>query len=284
MSGVAANSSTAEMPEKQSYLKRLALGFMSATIVSVPLSMGVTIFDRSVVQVVNGSKPSVIAAVGDGFKTLFRNPINTFLKVDNRVVFLVYGSTYLTKNSMEATSNYQNWNPFWPVLLGTTCVNTSLGIFKDKYLAQLFGSGVVNFPMTSYAFFTARDMVIIGASFNGPPVLAPILQEKTGWQQETCETVAQLACPGMAQIFATPLHILGLDMYNRPTVSWGEHCKGLLRRTLDPLGVRMCRQIYVFGVGSIAVKKMSRWLGFYEPTEVSSGVSFMPANLAAKNV
>jgi len=97
-------------------------------------------------------------------------------------------------------------------------------------------------------------MVIIGASFNGPPILAPVLQEKTGWTRETSETVAQLVCPGLAQVFATPLHILGLDMYNRPTVSWSEHCKGLLRRTLDPLGVRMCRQIYVFGVGSIAIR------------------------------
>ena len=101
--------------------------------------MGVTIFDRSVVQVVNGSKPSISSAVVDGFKTLFRNPISTFLKLDNRAVFIVYGSTYVTKNSMEAISSYQSWNPFWPVLLGTTLVNTSLGIVKDKYLAQMFG-------------------------------------------------------------------------------------------------------------------------------------------------
>ena len=125
--------------EKQSFAKRLALGCTSAILVSVPLSMGVTIFDRSVVQVVNGSKPSIISAVADGFKTLFRNPIRTFLKLDNRAVFIVYGSTYVTKNSMDATSAYQGWKPFWPVLLGTTLVNTVLGIFKDKYLAQMFG-------------------------------------------------------------------------------------------------------------------------------------------------
>ena len=101
--------------------------------------MGVTIFDRSVVQVVNGSKPSIISAVADGFKTLFRNPVRTFLKLDNRAVFIVYGSTYVTKNSMDATSAHQGWKPFWPVLLGTTMVNTVLGIFKDKYLAQMFG-------------------------------------------------------------------------------------------------------------------------------------------------
>jgi len=123
-------------------------------------------------------------------------------------------------------------------------------------------------------------MVIVGASFNGPPILAPVLQEKTGWTQETSEMVAQLACPGLAQIFATPLHIMGLDMYNRPTVSWSEHCKGLVRRSLDPLGVRMCRQIYVFGVGSIAVKKMSRLFGFYEPTETRQA-TYVPANLIA---
>ena len=134
--------------------------------------------------------------------------------------------------------------------------------------------------MTSYGFFTARDMVIVGASFNGPPVLAPVLEEKTGWSRETSDMVAQLMCPGIAQIFATPLHILGLDMYNRPTVSWSEHFKGLVRRSLDPLGVRMCRQIYVFGVGSIAVKKMSRFMGFYGPTETKE-LQYVPANIVA---
>jgi hypothetical protein len=247
---------------------RIGLGCTAAALVSVPLSMGVTIFDRSVIRKVNGSAPNLFAAVTEGFKTAGRAPISTFLKTDNRVVFGVYACTYMSKNSMEATSNYYSWNPFWPVLMGTTVVNTTLGILKDKYLAKAFGSGEVNFPKSSLAFFTARDLVIVGASFNGPTYVAPVIQEKTGMTQDNSEMLAQLVCPGAAQIFATPLHILGLDMYNRPNLTFNERISGLLRRTLDPLAVRMCRQIYVFGVGSIAVKKVSRALGFYDPAEV----------------
>lgn len=266
------------MTKLQGLWTRVGLGFTGAAVVAVPLSIGVTIFDRSVIQVVNGSTPSLRVAVISGFKTAIRAPISTFLKHDNRAVFGVYAATYITKNTMQATSDYNSWNPFWPVLLATTVVNTTLGIFKDRYLAKMFGTGSVVFPKSSLALFTGRDMIIVGASFNGPQFLAPVLQEHTNMEKDTSEMVAQLMCPGLAQIFATPVHIMGLDLYNRPNVSMTEHFNGLVRRSLDPLAVRMCRQIYVFGVGSIAVKKMSTWLGFYDPAEVK----YSPSNISAK--
>jgi hypothetical protein len=262
------NNAPVDACKTQSYIQRLGIGFVSAAAASIPLSMGVTVFDRSVIQFVNGSRPSMGAALVDGFKTLFRSPISTFLKLDNRAVYIVYSGTYISKNSMEATSNYMSWDPFWPVLIGTTCVNTTLGILKDRYLAQMFGSGPVQFPLSSYGFFTGRDLVIIGASFHGPQYVTPWFREKTGWDYDNANTLAQLLCPGLAQIVATPLHIMGLDVYNRPTLTFAERMKGMLKRILEPLGVRMCRQMYVFGLGSIAVKKVSKILGFYEPTEV----------------
>lgn len=88
--------------------------------------------------------------------------------------------------------------------------------------------------------------------------------------KDNSEMLAQLICPGAAQIIGTPLHILGLDMYNRPNLPFNERLSGLLRRTLDPLAVRMCRQIYVFGVGGIAVKKLSYALGFYDPAKIKN--------------
>ena len=254
-------------PEKQSFWKRLGLGIMGASLTSIPLSIGVTIFDRAVIQKVNGSVSSLSGTIKEGFLAAARNPIRVFMAHDNRALFIVYGSTYVTNKSMIATAEYQGWNPFLPVLLSTTVVNTVFGIIKDRYLAQMFGSGVPNFPKASYGLFTARDMIIVGSSFNLPPYLSPYLQNHLQIEKNLADTVSQLACPGIAQIFATPIHILGLDLYNRPGITWAIRFDGLVEKSLKPLKWRMLRQIYVFGVGSVAVKKVCQWIGFNEPTQ-----------------
>jgi hypothetical protein len=259
-----------ESPDKQSFWRKLGLGIVGATITSIPLSIGVTIFDRAVIQKVNGSVDSLSGTIKEGFAAAARNPVRVFMAHDNRALFIVYGSTYVTNKSMVATSEYQGWSPLLPVLLTTTVVNTVLGIVKDRYLAQMFGSGIPNFPNTSYGLFTARDMIIVGSSFNLPPYLSPVLQDQFHMKKGLADTVAQLACPGIAQIFATPIHILGLDMYNRPGITWSERFDGLLDKSLKPLKWRMIRQIYVFGVGSIAVRNVCDWIGFNNPTETKA--------------
>ena len=256
------------LPEKQSFWRRLSVGIGGASLVSIPLSMGVTIFDRSVIQVVNGSSPSLGVAVGGGFKTLFKAPIKTFLQHDNRALFIVYGSTYVTKYSVDAACDYKEIPSAWPVLGATTFINTTFGIVKDRYLAQMFGSGVPNFPNLSYGCFTLRDMIIVGVSFIIPPKVAPHIQEKfPTLSKDTCDVIAQIGCPGIAQIAATPIHIMGLDLYNRPDVKWGQRIKDVFRKSLDPLAVRMVRQMYVFGFGAVAIKKSTKYFGFFDPTE-----------------
>ena len=131
--------------EKQTFLKRQICGISAATIASIPLAMGVTVFDRSVIQFANGSAKSLKSAVFNGFKSIATNPLKTLNSLDNRAVMAVYVPTYITKNMVEAGSDYKGVNPFWPVFLVSTAVNTTLGIFKDRYLAQMFGTGVPNF-------------------------------------------------------------------------------------------------------------------------------------------
>lgn len=256
----------------QSIWRRLAVGIGGATIVSIPLSMGVTIFDRSVIQVVNKSLPNLRVANTEGFKALFKAPISTFLAHDNRALFIVYGSTYITKYSADAACDYYNVPSMWPVLGATTVVNTVLGIVKDRYLAQMFGSGVPNFPKSSYGLFTLRDMIIVGVSFMVPPKVSPHIKEQfPSLSKDTCDVIAQIGCPGMAQIFATPIHVMGLDLYNRPNVPWGTRVSDVLRKSRSPLAVRMVRQIYVFGVGAVAIKKTTAFFGFFDPTETMDG-------------
>ena len=62
--------------------------------------------------------------------------------------------------------------------------------------------------------------------------------------------IAQLGIPAMIQLISTPIHLLGLDLYNRPSPL---HAKDRLDRiSRDWIGaslIRMCRIIPAFGIG-----------------------------------
>ena len=95
--------SEAKKIEKQHFMSRQLAGFTAATLASIPLAMGVTVFDRSVIQYANGSAPSLGSAVSKGFRNILSRPLTTFNSLDNRAVMAVYVPTYITKNLVEAS-------------------------------------------------------------------------------------------------------------------------------------------------------------------------------------
>ena len=234
------------------------MGASSAMLVSMPLAMGVTVFDRSVIQFANGSAPSLSRAISKGFLAVLRSPMACALGKDNLAVFSVYGSTYVAKNSAEIAADEYGLDKFWTVFLASTLVNSSMGILKDRFLATMFGKGPTTFPLNSYLNFIARDSIIVGASFNGPQLVSPWLHRETKWSKDICDVVAQLGCPAAAQIFGTPIHMLGLDFYNRPSASLSARIVEAVKSSYAPIGVRMLRQCYVFGFGSLAVKYVNK--------------------------
>ena len=155
MAGHPAGIAAAPTQEKQDFTSRQLRGFSAASLAAIPLAMGVTVFDRSVIQFANGSAKSLQEAVFKGWKGVLTRPVHTFNSLDNRAVMAVYVPTYITKNVVEASCDYRGINPFYPVFFITAAINTTLGIMKDRYLAQMFGSGVPNFPKMSYALFAA---------------------------------------------------------------------------------------------------------------------------------
>merc|ERR1740129_819371 len=77
-------------------------------------------------------------------------------------------------------------------------------------------------PLATYAAFLLRDMLIIGAGFIPPAIVAGGLQSATGMERLSAEEIAQLATPCCMQIVITPIHLLGLNLYNMPTASAAE--------------------------------------------------------------
>lgn len=246
--------------EDRSLGSKLALGAAAATLVSVPLSLGVTVIDRSVTLFANGKAPSLRSALSSGFRAVATKPHVAFLGLDNRAVFGVYGATYVAKNASTIGCEHRGLDPKWPMFLTTVVVNGGLGILKDKYLARLFGSGGARFPPSSYAAFLSRDAVLIGVSFVGAPALAPVLRDATGCAPVAADVVAQVSVPACAQLLATPLHLLGLDYYNRPEVDVRTRIADAIANSRGPIAIRMFRQGYVFGFGSLCVKYFTMFL------------------------
>jgi hypothetical protein len=86
-------------------------------------------------------------------------------------------------------------------------------------------------------------------------------------------TAAQFAAPAAIQLLSTPLHLLGLDLYNRPSgsggtaggsavakVSWRERWLLIRSRWLASTAARIGRIVPAFGVGGVVNYKVRQSL------------------------
>ncbi|KAI9652208.1 MAG: hypothetical protein M1831_007117 [Alyxoria varia] len=160
-----------------------------------------------------------------------------------------------------------------PKFLFTSLTNITLCVHKDTHFARYFGapssSSSKTVPTRSKLLFAARDALTVFASFNLPPLIAPRLGGMLdvawkGWDNHvSTASCAQFLAPAAVQVISTPIHLLGLDLYNRggrvgggkgvslssrlQTVSrdWGKSCVA-----------RVCRIVPAFGVGGVVNTKV----------------------------
>lgn len=133
------------------------------------------------------------------------------------------------------------------------------------------GGGGGKVPGATYALFAVRDMLTIFASFNLPPMLADRIPMGEQMERHVSRiSVAQFVAPAAVQVLSTPLHLLGLDLYNR-TGKAGERVSvasrvGKVVKDWAPSCVfRICRIVPAFGVGGVVNRGMrERLLGRLE--------------------
>jgi hypothetical protein len=78
-------------------------------------------------------------------------------------------------------------------------------------------------------------------------------------------SAAQFVTPAAVQLVSTPLHLLGLDLYNRPDVRAGERVGRVLRDWGMSAVARICRFVPAFGVGGVVNTKVrKRFMGGLE--------------------
>jgi hypothetical protein len=203
-------------------------------------------------------------ALKSSLSTLLRSPHTLLFSKPVALIFMVYGGTYLTANMLDtATSTIKN-KPAAHVSSGplkfasSSAANVGLCIYKDQVFVKLFGpKGPPRpVPLPSYLLFTARDCMTIFASFNVPPLLGPVLSQRMSAEMQkrvSGQTVAQFAAPAVVQLFSTPLHLLGLDLYNRPAGpavgGWKDRLQIIKKNWAVSVAARVCRIVPAFGFG-----------------------------------
>ena len=178
-------------------------------------------------------------------------------------MMLLYSSTYLTANVIDTLHSTAHDQPASTATSGLTkfgavsLVNMSLALYKDSQFTKMFGTiSPRPLPPASYALLALRDSITIFASFNLPPKLAPMLPESVEDQFGRL-SVAQFAAPALAQILNTPLHLLGLNLYNRNIPTPVRDRLRTVRLDWPATSLaRMCRVLPAFGVGGVVNNNM----------------------------
>ncbi|KAH8658271.1 hypothetical protein BX600DRAFT_514772 [Xylariales sp. PMI_506] len=108
-------------------------------------------------------------------------------------------------------------------------------------------------PKLATAAFLGRDIITIFGSFTLAPEAARFVPESLVPEPHIRATIAQLVVPTATQLLATPIHLLGLDLYHRQQADPALTLAGRLRHIRRGLGeatiVRCIRILPAFGVG-----------------------------------
>ncbi|KAI9891272.1 MAG: hypothetical protein M1814_002962 [Vezdaea aestivalis] len=279
--GVTSGISVTKMPTRKASLQqrntahlpqRITFDVLSAGISASLVAPLITLIDRGIIENASG-RARLGESVRNSCRLLFTRPGTYFFSKPFGLIYLLYSSTYITANvsdtihsSMRALPSSAS-TPTTSKFLATSATNMSLSLYKDSAFTKLFGppqtlSLPARVPLPTYLLFGTRDALTIFASFIAPPLLAPHLPP--GWEDKLSmsrTSVAQFVVPAGIQLFSTPLHLLGLDLYNRAgRVGTAGRMSRVARDWAKSTGMRIARIVPAFGIGGVVNTRMRRGL------------------------
>ncbi|KAF2275619.1 uncharacterized protein EI97DRAFT_419956 [Westerdykella ornata] len=271
-------------------LPRILTDLVAASVAGALVAPVITAIDRAIIENASGRrglKESLRASVGE----MVGVPGRFFGGRAFGLVFLLYTGTYLTANLVDTASS--TFSPSTtPSISSTTAgpakfaatssANLALCLYKDNRFTQMFGAASPSstptssrtaagmtkaatavarprVPLPTFTLFTIRDCLTIFASFNLPPLLAPHISphlSSTFQSYMSASSVAQFVTPAAVQIVSTPLHLLGLDLFNRREARPAERASRVLRDWGVSCVARMGRIVPAFGVGGVVNAKV----------------------------
>ena len=238
--------------------------------VSVPTLPGVWRTSSSGIIENASGRSSLGSSVLSSLRVFLLTPHRFLFSKPFALIFTLYTGTYLTANSIDTASSTLRNTSIASTTHGTakfaatSFANLSLCLWKDTHFTRLFSTTAPRpLPPASYALFTLRDCLTIFASFNLPPLLAPRMPTHLlpdGMKKLQSQSVAQFIAPAAMQVLSTPMHLLGLDFYNRTRIRFGERWALVRRAWASSCLARMGRIVPAFGVGGVVNTGLRRQL------------------------
>lgn len=191
-------------------------------------------------------------AIFDGVKTFFTKP-HVFVRQPSFLMcWGVYAGIYTAANNVDVVCERNNQDPFYPKFFITSFVSVNLMVAKDQAFGKLFGVGEPK-PMKfiSMACFGVRNGMTVLAGFSLPPHISAIMQENSKMSKLRADSLTQLVIPVIMQIFNTPLHLLGYDIYNREVATASERVLFIKQEYMKTLIARIGHILPAYGVGGI---------------------------------
>ena len=233
---------------------RLLLEAFAAVISTLTVAPAISIVDKAIVSNASGLEP-LLPCLLNGIKTMLTKPLYFVRQPSFLFIWGVYSGTYTVANCTDAICEYREIDPAYPKFVSSSAANVSLSVLKDKAFAAMFGVGETRpLPTKSYALFAARDSMTILASFTRPGILSSRMQQYAGWSPHFSDTISQLFTPVTMQIFSTPLHLHGLDLYNRNQATSADRISFVKREYIKTVLARMSRIFPAFGIGGVLNK------------------------------
>ncbi|KAF7591074.1 hypothetical protein BBP40_001973 [Aspergillus hancockii] len=264
---------------------RLGVDIASAATAGALTCPVITVIDRAIIEKAAKGLP-IKQTIASCFRSMVTHPAGFFFSTPFLLIYTLYTSTYLTANAIDTVSSTLRNQPFSTVFAGTakflatTTVNMGICVYKDARFARLFGasstppssppsmpaqttsppaschpSGAAKVPKISYALFCLRDSITIFASFNVPTLVAPSIPDWVASTPGMKAAIAQFSCPALMQFASTPMHLLGLDLYNRQPpggLGWRERASRIRRDYVPSCFARMGKIVPAYGVGGVA--------------------------------
>ena len=151
----------------------------------------------------------------------------------------------------------------------TFLVNVPLGVLKDIRFSKKFSRP--NAPTTvateaakaalqssskiaaraATATFLLRDAVTIFGSFTLAPHCTDMVPDSMASFPHAKTIISQMLVPVLSQLVATPLHLLGLDLYSQHGVPWSSRMAMIRQNLLSATAMRCVRIIPAFGCGCL---------------------------------
>lgn len=238
------------------YFIRMQVEALSGIASALTVAPAVSIVDKAIVSNASG-RQALVPSIFEGVKTLFTRPAFFFKQPSFLLIWGVYSGTYIAANTIDATCERAEQSAVLPKFVGSSATNVTLSVAKDLAFVKLFGTGVPRpVPTVSYGLFAIRDTGTVLASFTLPDSVSQGMQGLFGTSKAFSDTSAQLFTPCAMQMLSSPLHLLGLDMYNRPDVSSADRMSFIQKEYLKTSLARIARIFPAFGVGGVVNKKI----------------------------